>query len=84
MIKNAGTRGLLLQWKKKTSLFMTSITQTFLNSKFEIAYFKAGGRMGVEEGKSKKTIGSGVGLRALGNSFAELSLKFSSWEMMLC
>lgn len=44
---------------------MTSITQTFLNSKFEIAYFKAGRRMGVEEGKSKKTIGSRVGLREL-------------------
>lgn len=33
---------------------MTQITQTFLNSKFEIAYFKAGGWMGVEEEKARQ------------------------------
>lgn len=40
-------------WKKKTSPFMTLIPQTFLNSTFEIAYFKAGEWMGVEEEEAK-------------------------------
>lgn len=40
---------------------MTWITQTFLNYKFEIVYFKAGGWMGVEEAKGRKTKGSGPG-----------------------
>ena len=32
-----------------------------MNYKFEIAHFKAGGWMGVEEEKSRKTKGSGQG-----------------------
>lgn len=50
-----GNRGMLLGWRQKRHyLVKTSITQTFLNSKFEIVYFKAGGWMGAEEGEKQK------------------------------
>lgn len=40
---------------------MTSVTQTFLNYKFEIAHFKAGRWMGEEEEKAERQKEAGGG-----------------------
>lgn len=63
-IKIAGAVGCFRGGSKRHVFFMTSITQTFSNYKFEIAHFKAGRWMGEEEekaGRQKEAGGGGRG-----------------------